>query len=124
FWSALRIERIHLQDISVDIVNDTLFEYLESYSGVRSMLLIIQDQEGDSGSPQFWHSILPKHADTLVDLFVQPGYPGGWCLDNISLDAIRQCKRLEILRVIVDQETLDVDDESNIIVGPFARVRI
>ncbi|KAK0194823.1 hypothetical protein F5146DRAFT_922911, partial [Armillaria mellea] len=124
FWSALRIEMIHLRDVSVDMVNDALLEYLESYSGVRSMMLIVRDQEGDDSPPQFWHNILPKHADTLVDLYVQPEYGGGWCLDNKSLDAIRQCKRLEILRVTVDHETLDVNDENNIIVGAIARLRV
>ncbi len=81
FWSALRIEMIHLRDVSVDIVNDALLEYLESYSGARSMMLIM-DQEDDNGSTKFWRNILPKHADTLVDLYVQPKYAGGWCLDT------------------------------------------
>ncbi|KAK0225299.1 hypothetical protein IW262DRAFT_1267777, partial [Armillaria fumosa] len=124
FWSALRIEMIHLRDISVDFVNHSVLEYLESYSGVRSMLLIIWGQEVNSGSPRFWHNILPKHADTLVDLDVRSEYAGGWCLDNRSLAAIRQCTRLEILRVTVDQETLGLDDERNIIVGPIARLRV
>ncbi|KAK0200132.1 hypothetical protein DFS33DRAFT_126892 [Desarmillaria ectypa] len=114
FWFALRIEMIHLRDVSVDIVNDALLEYLESYSGVRSMMLITE-QEVDNSSSKFWNKILPRHTNTLMELYVQPKYAGGWCLDTRSLDSIRQCKRLEILRVKVDQETLDAEDETNII---------
>ncbi|KAK0443662.1 uncharacterized protein EV420DRAFT_1021708 [Desarmillaria tabescens] len=123
FWSALRIEMIHLEDVSVDIVNDALLEYLGSYSGSRTMMLITE-QELDHGSPEFWRNILPKHADTLVELYVQPEYAGRWCLDTRSLDAIRQCKRLEILRVKVDQEKLDVSDKTNIIVSPYVRLHV
>ncbi len=123
FWRALLIEKIHLQDVSVDIVNDALLEYLESYSGARSLMLITE-HEADNGSSKFWHNILPRHADTLVELYIQPKYAGGWCADTRSLDAIRQCKYLEILRVKVDQETLDVGDKTNIIVCPKAQIHI
>ncbi|KAK0439527.1 uncharacterized protein EV420DRAFT_1583665 [Desarmillaria tabescens] len=123
FWSALRIEMIHLEDVSVDIVNDALLEYLGSYSGSRSMMLITR-QEDDNGSSQFWNSILPRHADTLVELYVLPDHAGGWCLDNKSLNYIRLCKRLEILRVKVDQETLDVKDGTNIIVGTNVQIHV
>ncbi|SJL16550.1 uncharacterized protein ARMOST_20076 [Armillaria ostoyae] len=116
FWSALRIEKIYIRDISVDIVNDALLEYLESYSGAKSMILVAE-QSLYHGSFKFWSEILPKHADTLVELCVQPNFKcgGGWCLDTRSLDAIRRCKRLEILRVKIHQETLDTEDEPNII---------
>ncbi|SJL15840.1 uncharacterized protein ARMOST_19345 [Armillaria ostoyae] len=96
FWCALLIEKIHLWDVSVDTVNDALLEYLESYSGARSLMLITED-EANNGSYKFWHNILPRHADTLVELYIQPKYAGGWCPDTRSLDAIRQSKRLEIL---------------------------
>ncbi|PBK94233.1 hypothetical protein ARMGADRAFT_908502, partial [Armillaria gallica] len=102
FWRALLIEKIHLRDVSVDIVNDALLEYLESYSGARSLMLITE-HEADNGSSKFWHNILPRHADTLVELYIQPKYAGGWCSDTRSLDSIRQCTYLEILRVKVDQ---------------------
>ncbi|KAK0214331.1 hypothetical protein IW262DRAFT_1440781 [Armillaria fumosa] len=123
FWRALLIEKIYLQDISVDIVNDALLEYLESYSSARSLMLITE-HEADNGSSKFWHNILPRHADTLVELYIQPKYDGGWCLDTRSLDAIRQCERLEIIRVKVDQEMLDVEDKTNIIVGPQVQIHI
>ncbi len=123
FWSALRIEKICLQDVSVDIVNDALLEYLESYSGVKSMILV--PKQSVDVSFRFWSEILPKHADTLLELWVQPNFKwthnskrsGGWNLDTRSLDAIRQCKRLEILRVQVGRETFEAEDETNIIVG-------
>ncbi|SJL15832.1 uncharacterized protein ARMOST_19337 [Armillaria ostoyae] len=120
FWSAMRIEKICLWDVSVDIVNDALLEYLESYSGVKSMTLVPKQTVNPShvdSSSRFWGEILPKHADTLVDLCVEPNFKcgGGWFLDTRSLDAIRQCKRLERLQVKVDQETLEEEDETNII---------
>ncbi|PBK68076.1 hypothetical protein ARMSODRAFT_294027 [Armillaria solidipes] len=119
-WSAMRIEKICLRDVSVDIVNDALLEYLVSYSGVKSMTLVPKQPVMPSHvdvSFRFWGEILPKHADTLLQLCVQPNYKrsGGWCLDTRSLDAIRQCKRLEILGVQVDRETLEAEDEMNII---------
>ncbi|PBK94242.1 hypothetical protein ARMGADRAFT_927453, partial [Armillaria gallica] len=122
FWSALRIEKICLQEVSVDIVNDALLEYLESYSGVKSMTLVPKQSVNSSHvdvSFRFWGEILPKHADTLLELRVQPNFKrsGGWCLDTRSLDAIRQCKRLEILKVQIDRETFEAEDETNIIVG-------
>ncbi|KAK0184385.1 hypothetical protein F5146DRAFT_964168 [Armillaria mellea] len=114
FWRALLIEKIHLRDVSVDIMNDALLEYLESYSGARSLMLIAE-HAADNSSSIFWHSVLPRHADTLVELYIQPKYAGGWCLDTRSLDAIIQCKCLEILRVKIDREVLDVEGETNII---------
>ncbi|PBK68083.1 hypothetical protein ARMSODRAFT_839801, partial [Armillaria solidipes] len=73
FWSALLIEKVHLRDVSVDIVNDPLLEYIESYSGARS-LMSITEHEANNGSSKFWHNILPRHADTLVELYIKPKY--------------------------------------------------
>ncbi|KAK0214340.1 hypothetical protein IW262DRAFT_1466046 [Armillaria fumosa] len=121
FWTALRIEKICLLDVFVDVVNDALLEYLASYSGVKSMILdhkrpVNPDHYVDI-SFRFWGEILPRHADTLLTLIVQPDFErsGGWCLDTRSLDAIRKCKRLEILRVKLDRETFNGEDKTNII---------
>lgn len=121
FWSALRIEKICLRDVSVDIVNDALLEYLASYSGVTSMTLVhkrpVNPGHHVDISFRFWGEILPRHADTLLTLIVRPNFErsGGWCIDTRSLGAIRKCKRLEILRVKLDREIFKWEDRTNII---------
>ncbi|KAK0183661.1 hypothetical protein F5146DRAFT_1084791 [Armillaria mellea] len=76
-WSALRIKKICLRDVSVDIVNDALLEYLASYSGVESMALVPKQPVNPGHvdvSYGFWGEILPKYADTLLELCVQPTF--------------------------------------------------
>ncbi|KAK0468585.1 hypothetical protein IW261DRAFT_1054226 [Armillaria novae-zelandiae] len=129
FWSALRIETICLQVLSVNIVNDGFLEYLASYSGVKSMTLIPKQpvNPGDVDiSSRFWDEILPRHADTLSTLVVCPGFErsGGWCLHTRSLDAIRKCTHLETLSVQLDRETFKGEDKTNIIVGLNLHLRI
>ncbi|KAK0201253.1 hypothetical protein DFS33DRAFT_1119194 [Desarmillaria ectypa] len=115
FWTALRTEKIFLQHISVVMIDDTLLEYLGSYSGIMTLSLTFNQSESDARARRFWKMVLPKHVGTIKELFVHPNTPGEWCLNDEALRILTRCKNLEILRVIVDQDRVDVKGPDNII---------
>lgn len=115
FWTALRTEKIFLQHISVVMMDDALLEYLGSYSGIMTLSLTFTQSESDARGRRFWKMVLPKHVKTIKELFVHPNTPGEWCLNDGALRILAQCENLEILRVIVDQDRVDVKGPDNII---------
>ncbi|KAG7441931.1 uncharacterized protein BT62DRAFT_460014 [Guyanagaster necrorhizus] len=114
-WTALRTENIFLHHISVVMINDALVEYLGSYSGIMTLSLTPTQPDSDARAQRFWKTVLPKHVRTMKELFVHPNTAGEWCLNDGALRILTQCKNLEILRVIVDQDRVDVKGPDNII---------
>jgi hypothetical protein len=101
----LKQEKIHLKQASVSVpVNDTILDYLHSYSGLESLDLyhICSDGEEESNalSYRFFKSVLPKHIDSIQVLSIRPSYEGGWCYnaDDISL-LLAKCNQLRSLSV-------------------------
>jgi hypothetical protein len=101
----LKQEKIHLKRASISgPVNDTILDYLHSYSGLESLDLyhIYSDSEEESNalSHRFFKSVLPKHVDSIRVLKIQPSYEGGWCYnaDDISL-LLAKCIQLRSLSV-------------------------
>jgi hypothetical protein len=106
-YAMLKQEKIHLKQAVVSgplAVNDTILDYLHSYSGLESLDLyhIYSDSEEESNalSHRFFKSVLPKHVDSIQVLKIQPSYEGGWCYnaDDISL-LLARCNQLRSLSV-------------------------
>ncbi|KAJ3570606.1 hypothetical protein NP233_g4285 [Leucocoprinus birnbaumii] len=104
-WSALRVNKIHLERISTDAMDASLIEYLASYSGLTRLYLksitAPDHQSSDQLAEMFFDSALPPHSSTLEDLYVLPRYEGKWCFGEHIAPSIVRCSRLQYLKVAV-----------------------
>lgn len=110
-WNALCHQQIYLLRLVIRLPGegqdaDSLFNYLESYSGLE--LLSIHGpssniQPGYNNSAvRFYSSVLSMHERTLVDLEVKPFYESMWCFGMHNEAAFRRCKKLRNLEIRID----------------------
>ena len=100
-WAILKTTDVRLIGIDVNHISTTLLDYISSYSGLKALCLVplnLETQgESDLAANQFYNLCLGKHASSLEELIVMPGYEGGWCLGDQALVVISLCKKLKIL---------------------------
>ncbi|KAF9266006.1 hypothetical protein L218DRAFT_997358 [Marasmius fiardii PR-910] len=104
-WILLREEGIRLRDLAVTVISQELVDYLQSYSGLET--LVLSDVESDqtrNASEAFYQKVLPKHAQTLVSLTVDAQNTHEWCLTQKNAMAFQSCRNLMNLSVSVKAE--------------------
>ncbi|KAJ7743739.1 hypothetical protein DFH07DRAFT_749814 [Mycena maculata] len=112
-WDMLRQQGIHLTEISTDILDKALLVYLASYSGLERLTIWnVGDQESNQLADYFFGSVLPGHAQSLLELSCSATYEGKWNLDPYNAEVISQLYRLENLLLSVDVR------QSNVVVSP------
>ncbi|KAK0448328.1 uncharacterized protein EV420DRAFT_854108 [Desarmillaria tabescens] len=121
-WDSLCSARIHLSDIYAhNRINDSLLTYLGSYDGLEQ--LKIHADHDDAHSQQFYHAILPRHANTIKLLWVLPSSWSGtvWGLDTYVLEELLQCEGLTDIRIPIGLQNASVTNAENIIVNSDSR---
>ncbi|KAJ7146616.1 hypothetical protein C8R44DRAFT_562088, partial [Mycena epipterygia] len=100
--------RIRLTDICTNRVTSDLLAYLASYSGLENLVLRGADngtrtpEEANCLADDFFRTVLPHHATTLVELSCPAHYECRWSFGTHNVDAILQLHRLRILKMSVD----------------------
>jgi hypothetical protein len=92
-WDSLLAEGIRLTALNTDCMGSELLHYLASYSGLQ-ILKLYSLTIADDLANEFFHDILPHHANTLETLRLDPKYEGPWCLESRNVDSILQCHKL------------------------------
>jgi len=88
-WSVLQAERLALEKVQVDSMEDSLMDYLQSYSGLQ-----ILDAQPFSFPKEmldfFCSNVLPKHAKTLKTLNLNPSVMSMamWGVGKSHIDAL------------------------------------
>ncbi|KAJ7616575.1 hypothetical protein FB45DRAFT_1063982 [Roridomyces roridus] len=100
-WVALREAQIHLAEITTTIVSPDLFKYLLSYTGLRKLDLGCQDAGSQAGNDRladtFHETVLPHHADSLVELSCPGRYESRFSFGAHNMHVISQLPQLTSL---------------------------
>ncbi|PPR02564.1 hypothetical protein CVT24_001945 [Panaeolus cyanescens] len=108
-WLALRHHQIHLEKISVDLVVPAFLDYLQSYTGVRSLVLSPRSHSGqslDELATRFYQESLSAHATTLQNLAIRAVEEGPWCFSEKYQTELSQCQKLVSLHVAIESSQL------------------
>ena len=70
---TMRKERIHLQDLSTDAMDDSLFRYLTSFHGLRKFSSFIGHGDHQSNHITILQTMIPYHAESLTKLNMRGG---------------------------------------------------
>ncbi|KAF8993283.1 hypothetical protein BDQ17DRAFT_1312394 [Cyathus striatus] len=108
-WSSLRRERIHLEEIRLNLVDveNGLIDYLASYSGLKQLLLTnfecrwSDPKDVKQIAKQFFAIALYPHVESLEILKLYPYTENDWCVDSNNAPAILQCKWLKELHIAI-----------------------
>lgn len=118
-WRALRSADIRLESIIVDRVPFALLQYLQSYSGLKKLVLTpggydegamsmsdvvatqFFNEPGVDGNEDAGPGPLSGHVQSLEDLHISALHEGGWCFGAHNVKAIAKCKKLRKLRMAV-----------------------
>lgn len=93
FWNNARLAGVNLQRLSTNVITTNLANFLESYSGLRTMI-IMPNGGPDPAEPlaQLLRVLTSRHADTLRVLALHPPVLGGdnpeYSLSLRTLEAI------------------------------------
>ncbi|KAK0462151.1 hypothetical protein IW261DRAFT_200318 [Armillaria novae-zelandiae] len=120
FWELARTEGLKLISISVSWRSKALLNYLKSYSGIQLLAISIDIEAGDHEEEKhavddLYQAILPVHAPTLTELYIQPYYASAWCLEENHLPALVQYSKLATLRLALDSAHANVEGSDNVI---------
>jgi hypothetical protein len=127
-WKMLKISRIHLEELTLDVVVPSFLEYLASYSGLKKLRLTAggfnDGSISDSTAKQFFSAPFTNHVQSLGDLDITAPYEGSWCFGPCNLAAISRCTNLKTLRMAIISGQLYLSpgslDELNVIVSERA----
>ena len=115
-WVAVTNLQIQLKDIEVDSIPVTLFDYLETYSGLERLTLglshVYDPKSLDPAATRFFKDSLPHHAPSIKYLSVQAGSESLWYFGAHNIAAISQCTRLEDLYINVCHDRWATDSSS------------
>ncbi|KIM42284.1 hypothetical protein M413DRAFT_444714 [Hebeloma cylindrosporum] len=123
-WKALKLSRIYLQELVLDVVVPSLLDYLASYSGLKKLWIIpgiFRDgSSSDSMASQFFLSTsFINHVQSLEDLSITAIYEGFWCFGPWNEGVISRCTKLKALKMAIVSVQLyppeDADGERNVI---------
>ncbi|KAJ7126181.1 hypothetical protein C8R44DRAFT_781279 [Mycena epipterygia] len=118
-WTLLRTERIYLKQISDNAISTEFLEYLSSYSGLERLTLHpLGCSAVNSGrlADMFFDAVLPRHADSLVELSCLAEFEGKWSFGAHNAEQISQLKQLTRLEMSVnsyDMATTESDRRSS-----------
>jgi hypothetical protein len=114
--AKLNREEIHLKHVVVNNVDDVVLDYLQSYSGLETLQVSSTGSstaaQSDSLAYRFYHSVLPKHVNSIQVLELHPSYEGGWCynLDDVFV-VLAQCNKLRSLSIALTSGAVEVAEE-------------
>ncbi|KAJ7204831.1 hypothetical protein GGX14DRAFT_139411 [Mycena pura] len=130
-WSTLRADNnlsIRLREIKTNIITSDLLSYLCSYSGIEILCLtenltvaLHPKVEGSRAKSDrladiFFHSVLPLHTDSLVELAWLGAFEGSWSFGTHNVHAISTLLRLRSLTVSVNAwDVGDVEPHRNVV---------
>jgi hypothetical protein len=115
-YAALNREKIHLNHVVVGMVDDVILDYLQSYSGLETLKVspttFSTAAQSDAMSYRLYNSVLPKHADSIQVLDIQPSYEGRWCynLEDVPV-VLAQCKKLRSLSIALTSGAVEAPDQ-------------
>ncbi|CAA7266671.1 unnamed protein product [Cyclocybe aegerita] len=99
-WTAILAMDLKLEEIVVDTVCPALLKYLESYSGLKKLVLRrISSQTAEASdelATSFYGGPLRSHADTLETLLISAMFNGLWCFGEHNSDALTELKSLKV----------------------------
>jgi len=116
-WDVLREEGVFLKDIVVDKVTGALVNYLDAYSGLRSLTLAGATSASNKLAERFYNDVLPRHVQTLVFLEIIPQDEGKWCFGKHNMDTFLQCTRLSTLKVAIQLSEIDREKDFDVVVS-------
>ncbi|KAJ6563122.1 hypothetical protein DFH09DRAFT_880034, partial [Mycena vulgaris] len=92
--------------LSTNTVTKELLTYLESYSGLQTLVLVGVDagtrEASDELAETLFGGVLDRHADTLYDRAFTAGYENNWSFKGRSVDFLVGLHKLETLCVSVN----------------------
>ncbi|KAJ7066628.1 hypothetical protein C8F01DRAFT_1124027 [Mycena amicta] len=108
---------VHLKSLSTRLVTEELLEYLGTYSGLESITLsrfdarddVLEQSLTDRLADNFFSTVVPKHAASLVELSLSPSYEGRWCLGTGSgfiFAALRSLPQIRRLSLCINSDDL------------------
>ncbi|KAJ6529837.1 hypothetical protein B0H19DRAFT_1193362 [Mycena capillaripes] len=113
-WDTLRREKICLAELYAnDGGNNSLLAYLDSYSGLKHLILPRLDHGhriGDAQVEWFFERILPRHATSLETLVCTAELEGPWGFGTCSYGAVLKLHKL--LRIQMTVNLADIADPS------------
>ncbi|CAA7266678.1 unnamed protein product [Cyclocybe aegerita] len=102
-WTAISAMGLRLEEVIVSRICPAFLRYLESYSGVKKLVLKWISAETPSQSDGFAKSLfgvpLQRHVDTLEDFRVSTQYEGLWCFGPHNAPVISRMKSLKRLEI-------------------------
>ncbi|KAG7092874.1 hypothetical protein E1B28_009186 [Marasmius oreades] len=115
FWKMCVEAGIQLMEITVDHVDESFLDYLESYQGLERITVAfngiqIRGSVHELNAERFWGTCVPRHSRTIREVSVQPKNKGRWCFSNENVESFRMCGLVEELAV-----GIDVDEKDDII---------
>ena len=129
-WKALKISRIYLEELTLNIVVPSLLEYLASYSGLKKLRLTAggfhEGTSSDSMARQFFSTPFINHVQSLEDLNISAPFEGSWCFGPWNQAIVSRCTNLKTLGMAIVSRQLyplpespsdDLGVESNVIVS-------
>ncbi|KAJ7186627.1 hypothetical protein C8R46DRAFT_1057595 [Mycena filopes] len=107
-WSHLIVHPgLRLKSLLVgSTVTPELLTYLASYTGLERLVFMSADggsqPSADSLADVFFGTVLPRHAETLVEVACVAGYVSRWSVGAHNVDAICDLSKLKTLAVSVN----------------------
>ncbi|KAJ7476747.1 hypothetical protein FB451DRAFT_1557507 [Mycena latifolia] len=103
-WKVLGNKtELRLKEISTPTVTPALITYLVSYSGIERLNLQSLDKGSeDRLADNFANRVLPRHAESLVELSCISQYPSRWSFGMHNVDVISQLYKLTSLEMSVN----------------------
>jgi hypothetical protein len=104
FWKTLQDSGIHLRELKVAPLRQSIIDYLLSYSGLRDFTLDWSRQDVEDVEKiarQFFHAVLPRHRDTIRSISFGHTNLGPWTVTQSDLDeGVYLCKNIQKLTLI------------------------
>ncbi|KAF7351594.1 F-box domain-containing protein [Mycena sanguinolenta] len=105
-WRMLPIGThcMQLAELTTNRVNEGLFSHLSAYSGLRKLRLVAPDggnlTMSDHLADIFFATVLPRHADSLVELACAAAFEGRFSFGEHNVRGILQLQKLTSLEYV------------------------
>ena len=75
-WDILRIERVHIQDLSTDCPDKSCLRYLCSFNGLRKLSIMTRGSHHTLNNPNpILQTVIPHHTESLTELIMRAASP-------------------------------------------------
>ncbi|KAF8155766.1 hypothetical protein B0H34DRAFT_714725 [Crassisporium funariophilum] len=112
-WKELASTQVHLTKVVVSSLTPPLLNYLRSYSGLET--LVVLKHESDLSLGPFYNEILPMHCDSLTNLSLRTARSTDLCLKPEYAEALGLCFKLTELVVTLSPENGFHLDEDGVV---------